>query len=232
MDTLGIGRYAKVKLSQDKDTHKKYAAKIIREPNNQAELKQVLKEAECLVRLRSAENIIKIVQINGKGRYLNKFGKSRQVIYFLFELAELGDLYDFIAHSPQFSENLGLTFFKQIVKAVEICHNNAVAHGDIKVENILVNENYQILLADFGSAEDVICEMRDQLQKWGSEEYSAPELLRMFDTNKICDIDLIKADVFSLGVVAFVMHLGCPPWKSARESDQYFNTFIFDKERF
>lgn len=41
---------------------------------------------------------------------------------------------------------------------METCHNAGIAHGDIKVENILINENYKILLADFGSAEEIISE--------------------------------------------------------------------------
>jgi len=67
-------------------------------------------------------------------------------------------------------------YFKQIITAVEHCHTNLIAHRDLKLENILIDENENIKLADFGLA-SVLRDGCFMKTSCGSQKYAAPEIV-------------------------------------------------------
>jgi serine/threonine protein kinase len=77
-------------------------------------------------------------------------------------------------------------------------HSNEITHGDLKPENLLISEKFQVKVCDFGFA----------LKVGGSEGYNAPEIFTL------SDLDMKKCDIFSLGVVFFVISTACPPFIS------------------
>lgn len=68
-----------------------------------------------------------------------------------------GDLFDFLQSDGReiITEEVGRYFFKQILKAVEYLHDNNIIHRDIKLENILVDEDFNLILSDFGLSSKV-----------------------------------------------------------------------------
>lgn len=104
--------------------------------------------------------------------------------------------------------------FKQIASTVKWCHQSGVFHCDLKLENILITKWKSIRLCDFGlAALDV-----DEGLVYGSSgtrQYSAPEVFRYGEVG----YDGAKADVFSLGVVLFVMTHGWMPFGRERAED-------------
>ena len=101
-------------------------------------------------------------------------------------------------------------FFTQIIKAVAYCHNKGISHRDLKLENILINENKQVKLIDFGFSNDtntfVFC---------GTPNYMAPELV----TRKDCFAPAI--DVWALGVILYVMITGVFPFRASNNCDLF-----------
>jgi serine/threonine protein kinase len=68
------------------------------------------------------------------------------------ELASGGELYDFLIHSGVFSENIARKLFIQLMAGILHCHSKGIAHRDLKLENILLDNNYNLKIADFGFA--------------------------------------------------------------------------------
>ena len=76
--------------------------------------------------------------------------------YGLFEYLKNGELQNYIfTLKKKFSEEISRKIFYDIIKAVETCHESGVSHGDIKLQNIMLNNNFNIKLIDFGFAKNI-----------------------------------------------------------------------------
>jgi serine/threonine protein kinase len=111
------------------------------------------------------------------------------------------------------------TLFSQIVDAVEFLHKETeIAHLDLKLENILLTENYNIKICDFGFCQSTGTR---NFKSMGTEGYKSPEIHKLqsrYENNK----DILKvgysgvsSDLFALGVTFFIMHFGVPPFSRA-----------------
>jgi serine/threonine protein kinase len=78
--------------------------------------------------------------------------KTRQVDFIALQLAERGELFDFISVSRRFDERLARFYFRQFMDGLNFCHLSGVSHRDLKPENLLIDSNYNIRIADFGFA--------------------------------------------------------------------------------
>ena len=97
-------------------------------------------------------------------------------------------------------------------------HSKGVVHRDLKPDNILVDANYDLKIADFGLAVDKnISKLKS---KKGTKSYAPPEIY----ANKA--FDGVKADLFSMGVILFVMTTAKFPFREATKNDQYFNMIL------
>jgi len=97
-----------------------------------------------------------------------------------------------------FSDIEGRKIFKQILKAIRYCHSKEVVHRDIKLENILMDNNGKVTVIDFGLC-DIVKRGVHSLRFCGSIDYVAPEVLSKNS------YDGYLADVFSLGVVLYTL---------------------------
>jgi len=109
-----------------------------------------------------------------------------------------------------------------LLSAVSHAHENGFAHRDIKLENILIGNDYSLKLADFGFAAK-IHENRKFERVLGTEGYMAPEIQANLK------YDGKNVDVFALGVVLFSMVNGIPPFFKAIKTDPYFRHFFEGK---
>jgi serine/threonine protein kinase len=111
---------------------------------------------------------------------MSRSGELRSdVIYFVMEHANRGELFKYICETRRFSEKLARTLFIQILEAAEYCHSLGIAHRDLKAENVLLDKNFNVKLADLGSAIDD--SEPANLMYFGSDEYNPPEVLKHFD---------------------------------------------------
>lgn len=103
---------------------------------------------------------------------------------------------------------LARTLFRQLVDGIEYIHNKGYAHMDLKLENILLGENYEVKLVDF----DLSGWIGEGLHDFtGTKNYRAPEI-----KNGKC-VDLPKADIYSLGILAFTFNFGMLPYREDKE---------------
>ena len=136
-----------------------------------------------------------------------------------------GDLYDFMnmlankGHKGLYSSDQSLlrALYGQLLCAVDAVHTQAgVAHLDLKLENILISDKGILKLCDFGFSsfsKDVFI-----TKKLGTDAYMAPEVHEAFQTPFVGK----TADIFSLGVLFFILAFGSPPFHVAQKSDIYF----------
>ena len=170
-------------------------------------------------------NLTKSSNINNCSSLL----KSK-VLYKIEEFAENGELFNYIyEYKKGFPEHISAKIFLKILKNVKIMHENNVIHGDIKPENILIDKDFNIKLIDFGFS-SIITEKNHGIinSTEGSETYSAPERRR---TN-LEGYDGVKSDIFSLGVLLFVITVGRFPFNLSGYSDKKYRLIItkkFDK---
>jgi calcium-dependent protein kinase len=127
-------------------------------------------------------------------------------IYLVQELCPGGELFDFIVKKRQLSETLAAGYMEQLLGAVCYCHANNIVHRDLKPENLLketTEDSSQIRISDFGDS--TLMEAGERLNSvFGTAYYIAPEVLRL-NYNEKCDI-------WSCGVIMFVMLSGTPPF--------------------
>ena len=195
-------------------------------------------EVNYLSRLSDNENIIKLYEY-GQGFItpLLNYNKAdnclinldlsqRQPIFFqIVEYASNGELKDYVRDtSTRIPENISAKIFFKIISTVKYLHSNNIAHCDIKPENILLDKNYNVKLNDFGFSQSFDGEKGDYLLHHfnGTNIYCAPETRKAF----VKGFDGIKNDIFSLGVLLFVITVGDFPFGRPNISDDKYRYII------
>jgi len=204
---IGKGAYAIVKSGVHKITGKKVAIKVY-EKNRIADPQRkgcVEREIRILKRL-SHENIVHLYDI---------IDTSRQ-LFIVMELIKGRSLYSYV-HSKKNSkldEEESIRIFSQIASGIDYCHKHSVTHRDIKMENLLLDEECNAKIIDFGFS---ICTNAEQKLKifCGTPSYMAPEIVMKKEYLGP------PTDIWSLGVLLFAMLCGCFPFKGINEKDLF-----------
>ena len=160
---------------------------------------------------------------------INKYSEiiNGKVFYKIEELAENGELFNYIYELDKgFPEEISSKIFSSIIKSVKILHQNNIIHGDIKPENILLGNNFVPKLIDFGFSTKLNEKNNNIIfATEGSDIYSSPELRKA----NINGYDGIKSDIFSLGVLLFVITIGKFPFYSSSYSDKKYRLIMKQK---
>lgn len=144
-------------------------------------------------------------------------------VYMVMDLMS-GDLFEYIVKVKRLSEGDTALVMRQLLSAVAYLHDCSVIHRDIKPENILINSPSDIKLADFGLAK-VVNDWDVRSTPCGTSFYIAPEIIRGIEANgarPLCTTrDEVKfVDLWSCGVVMFVLLAGRPPFTGQVRSSQ------------
>jgi len=218
-ETLGKGGYSWVKKGFDKKTGKCVALKFMAKADQtwaQEQSKQVITEIESLKQIRHP-NVMKLYAYNLNARYPTKNKEKVDVILLVLEYAPGGELFDILYYTSALEAIVARTYFRQIIAGLEACHNAGVAHRDMKPQNLLLDSRFNLKLTDFGLSK-VFNSDSDSVMKTtyvGTKGYQAPELL----LDKPYDL---SSDIFSAGVVLFIILTGYPPFEQANVSDRWF----------
>ncbi|CAK72710.1 unnamed protein product (macronuclear) [Paramecium tetraurelia] len=161
---------------------------------NEDEYQQIINEVNILKSL-DHPNIIKIFD----------YFEENDHLYIVTELCTGGELFDKIIQSNYFSEKEAALAMKQILSALNYCHQSKIVHRDIKPENLLYDhegEDSQLKIIDFGTSLKYGNQKLEE--KIGTVYYMAPELIdEKYDE---------KCDIWSAGVVLFILLCGSPPF--------------------
>eukprot|EP01064_Diplonema_japonicum_P006276 TRINITY_DN1418_c3_g1_i1.p1 TRINITY_DN1418_c3_g1~~TRINITY_DN1418_c3_g1_i1.p1 ORF type:complete len:428 (+),score=73.79 TRINITY_DN1418_c3_g1_i1:72-1355(+) len=201
--TLGKGTFSKVKLGTDIKTGAEVAVKVIhKERMAQEDLEeQVLREISVTKLLRH-DNIVKVLEVFQTQKYL----------FLVMELVTGGMMYTKLLHAGRFREDESRKYFHQLVLGVKYCHNQGIAHRDLKLENLLLTEDDVIKISDFGLAnlQPGTAEEGDALLRTvcGTPNYVAPEVINANHQG----YNGMAADVWSSGILLYVMHAGMLPF--------------------
>ncbi|XP_066546044.1 testis-specific serine/threonine-protein kinase 1-like [Amia ocellicauda] len=199
--TLGEGSYAKVKLAYSARLKTNVAVKVVnRNKAPEDFLKRFLpRELEILLVL-DHPNIVKTFDI-----IHTCFAR----VYVVMELGVQGDLLQWLKHHGALAEDFSRKLFHQLSLAIKYLHDLDIVHRDLKCENLLLDQDLNLKVTDFGFSKRCTYEegtIRLSNTFCGSAVYAAPEVLRAIPYNPKA------SDVWSMGVVLYVMVLGSMPY--------------------
>ncbi|XP_063211244.1 serine/threonine-protein kinase SIK2 isoform X2 [Chroicocephalus ridibundus] len=193
--TLGKGNFAVVKLARHRITRSEVAIKIIDKSQLDAvNLEKIYREVQ-IMKMLDHPHIIKLYQVM----------ETKSMLYLVTEFAKNGEIFDYLASHGRLSESEARRKFWQILSAVEYCHGRKIVHRDLKAENLLLDNNMNIKIADFGFGN--FYKSGELLTTWcGSPPYAAPEV---FEGQQYEGPQL---DIWSMGVVLYVLVCGALPF--------------------
>lgn len=195
LGTLGKGTYGKVKKARE-SSGRLVAIKSIRKDKirDEQDLMHIRREIEIMSSLNHPHIIV-----------IHEVFENSSKIVIVMEYASRGDLYDYISERQRLSEREARHFFRQIVSAVHYCHQNGVVHRDLKLENILLDANGNIKIADFGLSN--LYHQGKFLQTFcGSPLYASPEIVNGKPYTGP------EVDSWSLGVLLYILVHGTMPF--------------------
>eukprot|EP01084_Bolivina_argentea_P115404 205231_1 len=201
---IATGSYAIVKKCKRRSDNQQFAVKIVQKADlTLKELKLIKDEIHILQLLTQ--------QTHPNSVHLEHVFEDEKSIIMVMELCHTSNLLDIIHSSPKkrLSEKTCAQIASDIAKSLQFLHSNHIVHRDLKPENILFAKDRTLKIADFGSAK--LCRKEGMKTQVGTPYYVAPEIIcttTRYYSNKV--------DVWSLGIILYLMLCGCPPF-SARK---------------
>ena len=202
---LGSGSFGSVRLAihiltgQERAIKSVKKSKIAQNPNEKS---QFLAEIDILRQI-DHPNVLKIFE----------FYEDANNYHLVTELVKGGELFEFIVSSGVLSESIAAHFLRQILIAVNYCHQIGIAHRDLKPENLLLEKRSpysNLKVIDFG-ASALYSDCKTLNSRFGTSYYIAPEVLKR-SYNEKCDI-------WSCGVILYILLSGKPPFGGKNDKE-------------
>lgn len=194
---LGQDTFAKVHHARDVKTSMNVAIKIIdKEKIVKAGMIDQIKCEISAMKLVRHSNIVQLYEVMA----------SKKKIYCVMEYVKGGELYNKVSKG-KLKEDVTRKLFQQLINAIDFCHSRGVYHRDLKPENLLLDENGNLKISDFGLSALAESKCQDGLlhTKCGTPAYVAPEVINRRG------YDGAKADIWSCGVILYVLLAGYLP---------------------
>ncbi|KAJ0030841.1 hypothetical protein Pint_12499 [Pistacia integerrima] len=208
---LGKGTFAKVYYGKHIVSGESVAIKVVNKDQVKREgmMEQIQREISVM-RLVRHPNIVELKEVMA----------TKTKIFFVMEYVKGGELFAKVARG-KLKEDLARKYFQQLISAIDFCHSRGVSHRDLKPENLLLDENEDLKISDFG-----LSALPEQLRndgllhtQCGTPSYVAPEVLRKKG------YDGSKADIWSCGVILYVLLAGFLPFQDENLMKMYRKIF-------
>ncbi|XP_049393219.1 CBL-interacting serine/threonine-protein kinase 20-like [Solanum stenotomum] len=204
---LGQGTFAKVYHARNLKTGQIVAVKVIdKEKVMKVGLIDQIKREISVMRLIRHPNVVELYEVM----------TSKTKIYFAMEYVRGGELFNKVAKG-RLRESAARKYFQQLIASVDFCHSRGVYHRDLKPENILLDETGNLKVSDFGLSALYDTKRQDGLlhTTCGTPAYVTPEVInkRGYDGE--------KADIWSCGVILFVLLTGYLPFHDTNLMEMY-----------
>jgi 5'-AMP-activated protein kinase, catalytic alpha subunit len=204
---LGQGTFAKVYHARNIVTSQSVAIKVIDKDKifKDGIMEQIKREISVMKLVRHP-NIVQLYEVMA----------TKSKIYFVLEYVKGGELFNKIAKG-KLREDAARKYFQQLICVVDFCHNRGVYHRDLKPENLLVDENGNLKICDFGLSALAEPRRQDGLlhTTCGTPAYVAPEVISQKG------YDGAKVDTWSCGVSLFVLMAGYLPFQDSNLVEMY-----------
>ena len=188
--SIGSGNYAEVYKAVRKEGQKPVAVKVIDLTKANENYRTNFLQSEIdVLQVCKHHNVIKIYEIS----------QMKKRIFMIMEFAPNGTLTDWLRDRGAFTESTAHLMFTQIVSAIHHMHSHRIAHRDLKLENILLTENFNPKVSDFSYAVKYGPKDPKNTSYCGSLPYFSPELLQRHPYNPLI------SDIWSLGVCFYIM---------------------------
>lgn len=204
---LGQGNFAKVYHARNLKTGQSVAIKVLnKEMVMRVGMMDQIKREISVMRLVRHPNIVQLYEVMA----------SKTKIYLAMEYVKGGELFHKISRG-KLKEELVRKYFQQLIDAVDFCHSRGVYHRDLKPENVLLDENGDLKVSDFGLSALMESKKNDGLlhTTCGTPAYVAPEVIRKKG------YDGAKADIWSCGVILYVLLAGVLPFHDKNLMEMY-----------
>ena len=179
-------------LVKEKETNILYVAKVFKKETTEIEVLNILMKY-------NNPYTVKIIN-SGEGDIIRKNKETKRRNYFILEYLPLGSLFDYIYFKQGgFGELYSKVIFYKIIEGIKFCHEHNICHRDLKLENILLNDNFCPKISGFNFAIKNSTNLKDNV---GTLEYKPPEIIEGKE------YDGKKADIFSLGVLLLILVIG------------------------
>lgn len=212
-------------MALNTETNEKVAIKILEKEKIQKQNmgNQIKKEISVMKMVRH-KNVVNLIEVLA----------SRTKIFIVLELITGGELFDKIVNAGRLSEDEARFYFLQLVEGVKYCHEQGVCHRDLKPENLLLDDKLNLKISDFGlsalySKDDNGTEGASGGSSGGSGEGSSELLHTTCGTpNYVAPEVLLDkgydgriSDIWSMGVILFVLLAGYLPFDEPNMSDLF-----------
>lgn len=204
---LGQGTFAKVYHGRDIETGMNVAIKVIgKEKVLKGGMAEQIKREISVMRLVKHPNVVQLYEVMA----------SKTKVYFVMEYVKGGELFNKVLKG-KLQEELARKYFQQLISAVDFCHSRGVYHRDLKPENLLLDEHGNLKVSDFGLSTLSECKHQDGLlhTTCGTPSYVAPEVINRKG------YDGAKADIWSCGVILYVLLAGFLPFNEVNLMEMY-----------
>ena len=208
---LGSGGFGKIYLVKNIKDNKDYALKLLLKNKNKKDFQKEIDTLKALEKNRCPY----VLKSYEAGKFITEDKIER--LYFIEDYAENGDLLHYLNLKGGLGEEYGRIIFKKILEGIQSCHDCNICHFDIKVSNILLDNDFNPIIIDFGLCKPIKYSDKDEFipykGKRGTRCIMCPQ---MFEKGKT--YNGIDADIFSLGVVLFHIVLGKECFEDAAHS--------------
>ncbi|KAL4584612.1 hypothetical protein LXL04_009216 [Taraxacum kok-saghyz] len=213
---LGQGTFGKVYYAKDLVSSESVAIKVIKKDQVRKEglMDQITREIS-IMRLVRHPNVVELKEVMA----------TKQKIFFVMEYVTGGELFAKVVKG-RLKEDVARKYFQQLISAVDFCHSRGVSHRDLKPENLLLDQNGDLKVSDFG-----LSALPEQLTndgmlhtQCGTPAYVAPEVLRRKG------YDGAKDDIWSCGVILYVLLAGFLPFQDENVMHMYKKIFKAEYE--
>ncbi|MCI07296.1 CBL-interacting serine/threonine-protein kinase 6-like, partial [Trifolium medium] len=204
---LGHGTFAKVYHAKNLNTGKNVAMKVVgKEKVIKVGMMEQIKREISVMKMVKHPNIVQIHEVMA----------SKSKIYIAMELVRGGELFNKIVKG-RLKEDVARVYFQQLISAVDFCHSRGVYHRDLKPENLLLDEDGNLKVSDFGLSTFGERMRQDGLlhTTCGTPAYVSPEVIAKKG------YDGAMADIWSCGVILYVLLAGFLPFQDDNVVNMY-----------